>query len=84
MGGPILCPHREAALTWSTIFANGRSIPVLDGGHFVFLSYEGLRGKPPNERVQLTLTYAGLAFLLLLMVFVFSLDIHRGVTWLMG
>ena len=27
-------------------------IPVLDGGHFVFLLYEGIRGKPADERVQ--------------------------------
>ena len=24
-------------------------IPVLDGGHFVLLAYEGIRGKPANE-----------------------------------
>ncbi len=26
-------------------------IPVLDGGHMVFLTYEWLRGKPPSDRV---------------------------------
>ncbi|NUQ63960.1 MAG: site-2 protease family protein [Pirellulales bacterium] len=50
-------------------------IPVLDGGHLVFLAYEGITGRPPNERVQLGLTYAGLLLLLTLMVWVLGLDI---------
>jgi regulator of sigma E protease len=49
-------------------------IPVLDGGHFVLLLYEGIRGKPADERVQEILTWIGLIFLLSLMVFVFGLD----------
>ena len=36
-------------------------IPVLDGGHFVLLAYEGIRGKPANESVQTVLAYIGLA-----------------------
>ncbi len=50
-------------------------IPMLDGGHMVFLFYEGIRGKPADERVQLALTYLGLAFLLGLMLLVFGLDL---------
>lgn len=50
-------------------------IPVLDGGHMVFLLYEGIRGKPASERVVIAFTYAGLAFILSLMVFVLSLDL---------
>ncbi|MEM1305629.1 MAG: site-2 protease family protein, partial [Planctomycetota bacterium] len=30
-------------------------IPVLDGGHMVFLAYEGLRGRPANERFVMTM-----------------------------
>jgi len=52
-------------------------IPVLDGGHMVFLAYEGIRGKPPSEKIQVGLTYAGLLFLVGLMIFVFSSDIQR-------
>ena len=51
-------------------------IPVLDGGHMVFLAYEGIRGKPPSEKIQVGLTYAGLLFLVGLMIFVFGLDLH--------
>jgi len=49
-------------------------IPVLDGGHFVFLCYEGITGKPANEHVQVVLSYIGLAFIIALMVWVFGLD----------
>ena len=50
-------------------------IPVLDGGHMVFLVYELVRGKPPSEGVVAVLSYIGLALLLTLMLFVFSLDL---------
>lgn len=49
-------------------------IPVLDGGHMVFLAWEGLRGKPADERVQIALSYVGLLLILALMVWVFALD----------
>ena len=52
-------------------------IPVLDGGHMVFLIYEKLRGKPASEGVRIGATYAGVALILCLMVFVFYLDITR-------
>jgi regulator of sigma E protease len=50
-------------------------IPVLDGGHMVFLAYEAIRGKPPSEGVVAVLSYIGLALLLSLMLFVFGLDL---------
>ena len=50
-------------------------IPVLDGGHMVLLAWEGIRGKPADERVQLVLTYIGLILILSLMVFVLGLDV---------
>ena len=55
-------------------------IPLLDGGHMVFLMYEGLRGKPANERVLIGATYVGLAFVISLLFFVLYLDIF--VHWL--
>jgi regulator of sigma E protease len=51
-------------------------IPLLDGGHMVFLLYEGIRGKPASEKVIIAFTYAGLVFLLSLMLFVLALDTH--------
>ncbi len=50
-------------------------IPLLDGGHMVLLAWEGIRGKPANERVQVVLTYIGLFVILGLMVWVIGLDL---------
>jgi regulator of sigma E protease len=52
-------------------------IPVLDGGHMMFLIFEGLRGKPLNEKWQMGLTVAGLFMVMGLMVFVMGLDLTR-------
>lgn len=50
-------------------------IPVLDGGHLVFLLYEGIFRKPPNETIMVILSYFGLFLILLLMVWAISLDV---------
>ncbi|ASV73432.1 Membrane-associated zinc metalloprotease [Thermogutta terrifontis] len=50
-------------------------IPVLDGGHMVFLLYEAIRGKPPSEAVYVGLSYLGLAIILGIMLWVFGLDL---------
>jgi regulator of sigma E protease len=52
-------------------------IPVLDGGHMVFLVYELVRRKPPSDAVRAVATYIGLAFLALLMLFAFYLTFSR-------
>jgi len=62
-------------LSVSLAVLNFLPIPVLDGGHFAFLCWEGIRGKPPSERVVVAATYVGLAFVLSLMVWVLYMDI---------
>lgn len=52
-------------------------IPVLDGGHMVFLIYEKLRGKPASETVRAAATWCGLLLLLSLMAFVIYLDVVK-------
>ena len=52
-------------------------IPVLDGGHMLFLAYEGIFRRPVNEKTQILLTYVGLAMILCLMLFVVALDASR-------
>ncbi len=66
-------------LSANLAIVNFLPIPVLDGGHMMFLAYEGIFRRPVNERVQLILTYGGLAFVLCLMVFVISMDVGRWV-----
>ena len=51
-------------------------IPVLDGGHMALLIYEGIRGKPADERVQEVMTWIGLILILALMVWAFGLDLN--------
>ena len=50
-------------------------IPVLDGGHMVFLAWEGIFRRPPVDWIAGALNLAGLAFIICLMLFVFGLDL---------
>jgi regulator of sigma E protease len=52
-------------------------IPVLDGGHMVFLILEKILGRPVPERVFAFAMYLGLAMILSLMIFVITMDIRR-------
>lgn len=52
-------------------------IPVLDGGHLAFYTYEAIRGKPMSEALQMQATKIGLALLLSLMVLAFYFDLMR-------
>jgi len=49
-------------------------IPLLDGGHMAFLTYEKIRGRPAPEQVQVALMYVGLFMILSLMFFAFYVD----------
>ncbi len=52
-------------------------IPVLDGGHLMFLTIEAIRRKPMEERAQIIAQQIGIALLGTLMIFVFYNDILR-------
>jgi regulator of sigma E protease len=92
LGGPVTIARVAYSIAtvdfWEFIFflglisinlavINFLPIPVLDGGHMVFLLYEKLRGKPASEQVRIGATYAGLLVLASLMIFVLYLDISR-------
>ena len=55
-------------------------IPVLDGGHLVFLSIEAIRRKPIPFKKRLIWQQIGMGLLLLFMVFVAYNDIARLIT----
>ncbi len=95
LGGPgqiFYVAGAEASHGWArlliflTLFSgnlaviNFLPIPVLDGGHMVFLAIEGIRGKPVDPEMQGTIMMVGLAFILCLMVFVISMDISTFYT----
>ncbi len=92
LGGPILIATAAYAYAseniWSFLFflgiisvnlavINFLPIPILDGGHMVFLIYEKIRGIPASESARSAATIVGLAVILLLVVFTFWLDISR-------
>ena len=66
-----------AVININLAVVNFLPIPVLDGGHMVFLTYEKLRGKPPSDQVRFIATIVGLVFVLCLMVFAFTIDIRQ-------
>ncbi len=66
-----------AALSAILAFFNILPIPALDGGHLAFLLVEGVSGKPVSMRTRLLVQQIGMAILLILIVFIFYIDIQR-------
>ena len=52
-------------------------IPVLDGGHMVFLIWEGLTGRKPPKMIVEYATLIGFVFIVGLMLFVLGLDTSK-------
>ncbi|MFP4224180.1 MAG: site-2 protease family protein [Phycisphaeraceae bacterium] len=55
-------------------------IPIVDGGHMVFLLIERIKGSPPSATVQAVASYVGLALLALVFVVITYHDIARLVS----
>jgi len=66
-----------AFISATLAFINILPIPVLDGGHIVFVGIEKIRGKPVSEKLMAVIQYIGLAFLILLILYVTKNDIVR-------
>ncbi len=66
-----------ALLSVSLGVLNLLPIPVLDGGHILFYSLEGLRGKPLEEKWQMLGIKIGISFVLVLMSLAFYNDVMR-------
>ena len=56
---------------------NALPIPVLDGGHLLFLVFEKIKGSPLKERTMAIAQYAGLILLLGLVLYAVRNDILR-------
>lgn len=65
------------SLSVSLFVLNLLPIPVLDGGHLLFMLIEKLKGSPLNEKVREKMTQGGMVLLLGLMAFVVLQDISR-------
>ncbi len=79
-GGLISLLTLVAVLSVSIGLMNLFPIPMLDGGHLVFYAAEAIRGRPLSERVQEYAFRAGLAFVLVVTLFVTWNDIMRIVS----
>ncbi len=66
-----------AILSINLAVINFLPIPILDGGHMVFLIYEMIFRRPPSERVMNFASWIGIAIILSLMVLAFGSDIYR-------
>ncbi len=92
VGGPILIVDAAAKAASVGIFTyfnfiaiisinlailNLLPVPVLDGGHVMFLTYEKLRGKPLSDRIMMAANKVGMTLLLMLILFVFYNDTMR-------
>ncbi|MCD6415447.1 MAG: RIP metalloprotease RseP [Planctomycetes bacterium] len=67
-----------AAISIALAFFNILPIPILDGGHLLFLAIEKARGRPLSERAMMIAQSVGLALILMLVVYVTRNDI---VSW---
>jgi regulator of sigma E protease len=92
MGGPILIAQIAGAqvkegivpfllfmalLSINLAILNLLPIPVLDGGHLLFYAFEIVTGREINVRWREMAQQVGFVLLILLMFFVFMLDIGR-------
>jgi regulator of sigma E protease len=92
VGGPIMIAQvtKEAAdagapFFWNIVailsvtlaIINILPIPVLDGGHLVFLLYEGIVRREPSLRLRMIMQQVGMVLLLAFMTFVIFNDILR-------
>ena len=92
LGGPVLIAQASYASAQSGIgkllyflaiisinlaVLNILPVPVLDGGHLLFLGIEKIKGSPVSERVLAIANYIGLALVLSLMIYATRNDILR-------
>lgn len=66
-----------AFLSITLAIMNMLPIPALDGGHFMFLLYEGITRREPSKKVRMGLQQIGFLFLIGLIILVTFNDILR-------
>ncbi len=92
IGGPIMIftvAGKSAERGWGTFLnmmaflsvllglLNLLPIPLLDGGHILFILIEAVQRRPVSLQSRVVASYIGLALLVSLMAFAFYNDIHR-------
>lgn len=66
-----------AFLSVTLAIMNMLPIPVLDGGHVMFLAYEGITRREPSEKVRMALQQIGFFIIIALFIYVTFNDIIR-------
>lgn len=66
-----------ALLSVTLAIMNILPIPVLDGGHLLFLIYEGVTRREPSQKVRMVLQQIGFLLIIALFIFVTFNDILR-------
>ena len=69
--------HFVAFLSINLGVINLLPLPALDGGHFILLLYEGLRGKPLGAKAMHHIQTVGIAIILAITIFSTFKDITR-------
>ncbi|HMT12838.1 MAG TPA: site-2 protease family protein, partial [Ignavibacteria bacterium] len=64
-----------AMLSITLAIINILPFPALDGGHFMFLLYEGIFRKPVSHKIQIVVQNVGFIILMAFMAFVVYNDI---------
>lgn len=64
-------------LSLNLAIINFLPIPIFDGGHMVFLTYEWIMRRRANDRVMAVANYVGLAVIIMLILCVLTLDVFR-------
>jgi len=69
--------YLTAVISAALAFLNILPIPILDGGHLLFVAIEKVRGRPVSEKVMAISQYVGLTLLLALVFYAIANDIMR-------
>lgn len=76
-GGALGFWNITALLSITLAIMNILPIPVLDGGHLMFLIYEGVTRKEPSPKVRMAMQQIGFLLIIALFIFVTFNDIIR-------
>ena len=73
--------HVTSMLSLALALFNVLPIPVLDGGHLMFLGFEKIRKRPLSDKVEQKITDVGFGFIIILAVFILFNDLVRYGYW---
>ena len=68
-----------AFLSIALAFMNILPIPALDGGHVVFLLYEMVTGRAPNQKVLEYAQMVGFVILIAILLYANGSDLYRAI-----